>query len=297
MERIKLRNGSELSRITYGMWRIGDDANTAPKHIAAKINACLEQGITTFDQADIYGDYGAEELLGTCFRESSSLVDQVEIITKCDIVAPCGRYSDRRVKYYDTSEAHINHSVETSLTMMGIEKIDLLLIHRPDPFMDHYETGRALDKLVDSGKVSAIGVSNFKPHDWTLLQSAMSHPLVTNQIEISLVSNAAFTNGDMAFLQERAIPPMAWSPLGGGRLFNDCSVELNAKMTKLAEENGCDVSAIAVAWLLAHPARILPVMGTNNLERIKQLAAASRVPIDRETWFELFSLANGQEVP
>lgn len=297
MDRIKLKSGGELSRIIYGMWRIGDDENTSPKHIEAKINACLEQGITTIDQADIYGDYGAEALLGKCFRESPSLVDSVEIITKCDIVAPCGRHSDKRVKYYDTSAAYINQSVETSLKLMNLEKIDLLLIHRPDPFMDHHETGRALDVLVDSGKVSAIGVSNFKPHDWTLLQSAMSHSLVTNQIEISLLANDAFTNGDIPFLQENTILPMAWSPLGGGRLFNESGAELIARMTELAEENACDLAALAVAWLLAHPAKIAPVMGTNNLERIKQLSAASRVSMDRETWFELYGLANGHEVP
>ncbi len=297
MERVRLKGGVELSRIIYGMWRIGDDENTSPKHIEAKINACLEQGITSIDQADIYGDYGAEKVLGKCFRASPHLMDSVEIITKCDIIAPCGRYRDKRVKYYDTSSQHITHSVDTSLKLMGIEKIDLLLVHRPDPFMDHHETGKALDVLIDSGKVTSVGVSNFKHHDWTLLQSAMTNPLVTNQIEISLLSNDAFTNGDIAYLQEKDIRPMAWSPLAGGELFKNKTSELFLRMKEIAEDNSCDLAAIAVAWLLAHPSKILPVMGTNNLARIKMLSDASQISLDRETWFELYGLANGHEVP
>ncbi len=147
-----------------------------------------------------------------CATRSSS-------ITKCDIVAPAGRHAAARVKHYDTSAAHITASVETSLREMATDRIDLLLVHRPDPLMDHRETGAALDALVASGKVRHLGVSNFRPHDFTLLQSACDAPLLTNQIELSLVANAAFTNGDIAFLQERGLPPMAWSPLAGGALF------------------------------------------------------------------------------
>ena len=195
IERVKLSAVIEFSRIVYGMWRVGDDSDTTPKHVQAKIEACLAQGITTIDQADIYGGYQAETILGKCLSQAPSLRDKIEIITKCDIVAPVGRYSDARVKYYDTSAKHIQNSVEISLKEMGIEQIDLLLIHRPDPFMDHHETGAALDSLIVSGKVKAAGVSNFKPHDWNLLQSAMQNSLVTNQIEISVLARDAFTNG------------------------------------------------------------------------------------------------------
>jgi predicted oxidoreductase len=180
---------------------------------------------------------------------------------------------------------------------MGVERIDLLLIHRPDPLMDHHETGAALDAAVKSGKVRAVGVSNFRPWDWTLLQSAMETPLVTNQIELSLAAPAGFTNGDVAFLQERGVPPMAWSPLGGGSLFSSDFRDLQAALRKLGEEAGVAPSAVAVAWLLAHPARILPVMGTNDPGRIRSLSDAVKVSIDRETWFELYTLALGREVP
>ncbi|MEO1797263.1 MAG: aldo/keto reductase [Pseudomonadota bacterium] len=295
MPKIRLASDLELSRIVYGMWRLGDDADTSPAHIEAKIEACLAQGITTMDQADIYGGYEAEELLGAAFKAAPSLKDKVEIVTKCDIVAPAGRYADARVKYYDTSRAHIIASVDHSLRLTGIDTIDLLLIHRPDPMMDAVETGAALDEVVASGKVRHVGVSNFKLHDWNLLQSAMDAPLVTNQIEISLMHHVPFTDGDVAYLQERSVPPMAWSPLGGGALFQNGPVM--DVLGRVAQENGVDETAVAVAWLLAHPAQIIPVMGTNNLSRIKGFSDAMKVDMDRQTWFELYTAALGLEVP
>ncbi|KIC46807.1 oxidoreductase [Ruegeria sp. ANG-S4] len=296
MQRVKLSDTLELSRIVYGMWRLGDDTDTSAGHVEAKIQSCLDQGITSFDQADIYGDYGAEAVLGNALRANSSLRQQMEIVTKCDIVAPCGRYADAKVKYYDTSRAHILHSVDTSLSEMAIDHIDLLLIHRPDPFMDHQETGAALDEAVASGKVGAVGVSNFRPWDWTLLQSAMKTQLVTNQIEVSLGEIGPFTNGDLAFHQQHGQPVMAWSPLGGGSLMTGNS-PTGAVADEIAADFGVDRAAVAVAFLLAHPAGILPVMGTNNLDRIKGLSDALKVNLDRESWFRLYEAALGHEVP
>lgn len=296
MERISLNSDVSLSRLIYGMWRIGDDADTSTSHVQAKIESCLSQGITTMDQADIYGGYEAEEILGNALK-GTNLRDKIEIVTKCDIVAPAGRYSDAKVKYYDTSRAHVMASVEHSLRLTGTDYVDLLLIHRPDPMMDAEETGAALDEIVASGKAKSVGVSNFKLHDWTLLQSAMSSPLVTNQIELSLLAHEGFTNGDVAYLQERKVAPMAWSPLGGGSLFSiENKVLLNA-LKAIGEVSGVDETAVAVAWLLAHPAKIMPVMGTNSLARIGKISDALKVKMDRETWFELYSIALGSEVP
>ena len=280
------------------MWRVGDDSDTSPGHVQAKIEACLGQGITTIDQADIYGGYTAEAILGAALKAAPSLRDRIEIVTKCDIVAPAGRYADRRVKYYDTSRDHIMASVEQSLRDMQTDRIDLLLIHRPDPMMDHRETGASLDEVVASGKVRAVGVSNFKLHDWTLLQSAMETPLLTNQIEVSLLHHAPFTNGDIAYLQERGVPPMAWSPLGGGALFEVGHGALRGLLKSVGRrDQGVDETAIAVAWLMAHPARIIPVLGTNNLARIAKMGDAAKVNMDRQTWFEIYTAALGQEVP
>ena len=297
MEKIALNNDVSLSRLIYGMWRLGDDANTSTNHVQAKIESCLAQGITTMDQADIYGGYEAEEIFGNALRQAPHLRDQMEIVTKCDIIAPVGRHASARVKYYDTGRVHITSSVEASLSLMGIEQIDLLLIHRPDPFMDHHETGVVLDELVKSGKVKSVGVSNFKRHDWTLLQSAMTTKLATNQIEMSLIANEAFTNGDLAYLQEFGVAPMAWSPLAGGALFATEHTALREAMTEMAKAHDVDISAVAVAWLLAHPANIMPVMGTNNLDRIGRISDALKVEMSRQDWFSLYEKANGAEVP
>jgi predicted oxidoreductase len=296
MERVDLGTVS-LSRLVYGMWRLGDDENTSPAHVQAKVEACLAQGLTSFDQADIYGGYTAEAILGGALKAAPALRDRMEIITKCDIVAPVGRHADRRVKHYDTSAAHITASVEASLRDMGTDHVDLLLIHRPDPMMDADATGAALDALVASGKIRAVGVSNFRPWDFKLLQSRMTTALVTNQIEISLLTHDPMTNGDLAFLQERRIIPMAWSPLAGGRLLAEAPEPLRRRMAEIGAAHDTDWSAVAVAWLLAHPARIIPVMGTNSLPRIAALADALRVTLDRETWFELYTLAMEHEVP
>ncbi|WP_373635338.1 aldo/keto reductase family oxidoreductase [Yoonia sp. SS1-5] len=299
MNRIEITNDLSFSRIIYGMWRLADDTDTSAAHVQAKLEVCLEQGITTMDQADIYGGYAAEEVLGKALAAAPQLKEQIEIVTKCDILIPAGRYADSaQVKYYDTSPAHIVASVDHSLRLMGVDKIDTLLIHRPDPLMNHIETGAALDQIVASGKVRSVGVSNFKLHDWTLLQSAMDTPLITNQIELSLTAHHGFTNGDVAYLQERAIPIMAWSPLGGGSLVSgEGNAELRTAMTSVAQENDVDIGAVAVAWLVAHPARIMPVMGTNNISRIKRLSDALNVNMDRQTWYKLYTAALGNEVP
>ena len=297
MEKIVLNDQLSVSRLVYGMWRLGDDTDTSPAHVQAKIEACLEQGITTMDQADIYGGYEAEELMGAALAQAPHLKDKIEIVTKCDIIAPVGRHAAAPVKYYDTSARHMTESVEASLSLMGVEKIDLLLVHRPDPMMDHHETGKALEGLVASGKVGSVGVSNFKRHDWTLLQSAMTTKLATNQIEMSVVANDAFINGDLAYLQEFGVAPMAWSPLAGGALFSAENKALYDALHKMAEAQSVDVGAVAVAWLLAHPANIIPVLGTNNLERIRRISDALKVEMGRADWFVLYEAANGHEVP
>ena len=295
MDRVKV-GGVEMSRIVYGMWRLGDDDDTSPAHVQAKVEACLEQGITTMDQADIYGGYIAEGLLGAAFKAAPGLRDQVELVTKCDIVAPIGKHSDKRVKYYDTSAEYISTSVDTSLKDMAIDVIDLLLIHRPDPLMDHAETGACLDRLVASGKVRAVGTSNFRPWDWDLLQSAMDTPLATNQIEMSVLHHVPFTNGDVAFHQRQGHPLMAWSPLAGGTLFGPEGAPVRAVLERIGAEYGVGPDAVAVAWLLRHPARVLPVMGTNNINRIKDLSDALKVDLSRVEWYEIYTAALGHEV-
>ncbi len=296
MQRVQLQSGVELSRLIYGMWRLADDTDQSAAHVQAKIEACLEQGITSFDQADIYGGYACEALLGTALKAAPALRDQMEIITKCDILLLSDKFPDRRVKYYDTTAAYITASVDSSLSKMGIEKIDGLLIHRPDPLMDHHQTGAALDALVESGKIGWVGVSNFMRWDWTLLQSAMKTKLATNQIELSLLANDNLTNGTVAFMQENGIKPMAWSPLAGGQLFAPDATTLQNALGSMATAQGVGIDAVAIAWLLQHPSQIMPILGSNNLQRIRNFSDAMKVEMSREDWFVLYEAANGHEV-
>ncbi len=296
MQRVAVSPDLSLSRMVYGLWRLTNDADQSTSHVQAKIEACLAQGLTTLDHADIYGRYRGEAALGRALKAAPRLRDQIEIITKCDIVTTAAPYASARVKHYDTSAGHIERSVDRSLKELSTDRIDLLLLHRPDPLMDHRETGPALEKMIASGKVRAVGVSNFKPHDFSLLQSAMQTRLVTNQIELSLLASEPFTNGDLAWLQEHAIAPMAWSPLAGGRLFAAGQEKLTARLEELGRPFGADASAVAIAWLLRHPGGILPVMGANSLHRIARFADAFRVEMDRQDWFELYELARGKEV-
>jgi predicted oxidoreductase len=163
--------------------------------------------------------------------------------------------------------------------------------------------GECLDGLIDSGKLRGVGVSNFMPWDVDLLQSFMKHTLQTNQIELSLLNTAPFINGQIAHAQQHRMPVMAWSPLGGGRLHSQAATagtaaaRLAPKLAELAQAAGTDTTAVAMAWLMHHPVQVLPVMGTNQMERIARFGDAARVPMDRQTWYELYELANGHEVP
>jgi predicted oxidoreductase len=303
MNRSTLPNGQTLSRMAYGVWRLSEAEDCSVNANLARIDSCLAQGITTFDHADIYGDYRCEALFGEAVKARPALRDQIEIVTKTDIMLMSKSWPDTRVKHYDTSAAHLNASVERSLSRIGVETIDLLLIHRPDPLMDPDAVGACLDALVDSGKVRGVGVSNFMPGDVDLLQSRMKHRLQTNQIELGLLNTAPFINGQLAHAQQHRMPVMAWSPLGGGRLHSEAAqagtaaARLAPKLAELAQVSGVDATAVAIAWLMHHPAGVMPVMGSNRLDRIARFADAARVPMDRQTWYGLYELANGHEVP
>lgn len=299
MPRVKLSDQISLSQLAYGVWRLSEAADCSASGVDRRIQLCLAQGITTFDHADIYGNYRCEQLFGEALRAQPGLRSQMEIVTKCDIMLLSKAWPETRVKHYDTSAAHVTASVDRSLQRIGVDVIDVLLMHRPDPLMDHRALGACLDGLIDQGKIRAAGVSNFMGWDFDLLQSGMRNPLLTNQIEISLINTQPFVNGQVAHAQRLGKPLMAWSPLGGGSLFGEgaAAQRLRPALKRVAQANGVDESAVAIAWLLHHPAQILPVLGTNDEARIARFSDALKVEMDRQTWFELYSLANGSDVP
>lgn len=290
MERTKIHaQGPTFSRIIAGAWRWH---NVSPETVERLVRAALEQGITSFDHADIYGDHSNEEAFGLALKKNPALRNQMELITKCDIKFPSAKRPATWIKHYDTSKEHILWSVENSLKMFHTDRLDLLLIHRPDPLMDPHEVAEAFTQLKKEGKVLHFGVSNFTTSQFRMLQKHLPVPLVTNQIEISLSRIDSFFNGDLDLMLELGVSPMAWSPLGGGKLMAD-ERDMFGKATKY----NASYSQLALAWLLRHPSKIFPVIGTTQPDRIKEAAKAIDIHIDRQDWFEMLKWVMGTEMP
>ncbi|MFH1718647.1 MAG: aldo/keto reductase [Planctomycetota bacterium] len=294
------QGGPEFSRTAHGLWRLKDWGKNRAE-IKEMIHACLELGITTFDHADIYGDYTCEGLFGAALAESSVRRTDIELVTKCGIRLVSGNRPENSVKHYDTSASHIISSVEKSLKNLRTDYIDLLLIHRPDPLMNAQEVAEAFSRLRQSGKVLHFGVSNFLPSQFEMLSSQMDFPLVTNQIEFSVLDMEAQDNGMLDMCQKLSTSPMAWSPLGGGRFFKEHGeqiVRLRKALEDIAEELGdASIDQIALAWILNHPADFVVVLGTGNLDRIRKAVEAEKIKLTREQWFTIWTASTGHDVP
>jgi len=266
VSRLKLHEtGPECSRLALGFWRLAE-RNMRGDDIRVLLHASVELGITTLDHADVYGDYACQRLFGAALAEEPSLRDSFEIVGKCGIQLLSRSRPAHRLKHYDTSRAHILTSVDNSLRELRCGYLDLLLIHRPDPLMDADEMASAFCALLASGKVRHFGVSNFGPSQLELLASRLDFPLVTNQIEISVLKLDTMLDGTLDQCQRLRIAPMAWSPLGGGQLFDSNDervVRVRAALSSLVEEiGGASLDQAALAFLLTHPARIVPVVGS-----------------------------------
>ncbi|HRG80057.1 MAG TPA: aldo/keto reductase [Cyclobacteriaceae bacterium] len=289
MERLAIHpQGPIFSRIISGAWRwhtVSQDT------VARLIQTSLDEGITTFDHADIYGDHINEEIFGNVLRKNPGLRSQMELVTKCGIKFSSAKRPKTWVKHYDTSKEHIVWSVENSLKMLGTDRIEALLIHRPDPLLDPTEVAEAFDQLKKEGKVLHVGVSNFTPSQFTMLQSFLSFPLITNQIEISLSRVDPLFNGDLDLLMQHKTSAMAWSPLGGGKLMAN-----EREMFSKASKYNASYSQLSLAWLLRHPSTIFPVIGTTKPDRITEAAKSMEIKLDRQDWFEMLQWATGSEV-
>ncbi len=294
--------GPELSRLAYGTWRLLDDPESAsPQHLLRRLEICLEQGITTLDTAEIYGTYEVEELVGRALALSPGLRQRLEIVTKCGIYVPCARHPERRVAFYNASAQRIIASAEKSLRLLGTDHLDVFLVHRPDWLSAADDTAEGLETLQRQGKVREVGVSNYNVHQVELLNSRLTRPVCTNQVELSLFTMNAIEDGTLDQCQRLGILPMAWSPLGGGRLFDHqdtAAQRIRAAMATIAGKyEEAKPERLALAWVLAHPSRPIAVFGTNRPERIEGLAAAASLTLDREDWYLLWEAARGQEIP
>lgn len=292
-------DGLRTSRLVAGVWRMAE-WNFSTESRLYWINQCLANGITTFDHADLYAMHKAEALFGEALAASPGLREKLTLVTKCGIrltnTAPPG-ITPPRVKHYDTSRAHIEMSVHNSLKLLRTDVIDLLLIHRPDPLMNADEVADTLADLRKAGKVKWFGASNHKPAEVALLAARLHDRglvFTTNQVEISPAHLEAFDDGVLTQAQHLRARPMAWSPLGGGHLRRHSG--LAAVLDTVAARHNASIEQIAIAWLLRHPAGILPVLGTGNTERIAELARAESIVLSREDWYAIYEGSRGREV-
>jgi len=261
------------------------------------IEECLQNGINSFDHADIYGDYTTEAEFGRALKEDLSLRQHIRIITKCGIQMLAANRPDHNIKSYNTSKEHIIASVERSLKNFGTEYLDVLLIHRPDPLLNPLEVAEAVTHLKQQGKILSFGVSNFLPHQVDLL--AAHTEINYNQIEISVIQLAAFANGMLENCMHHNIVPMAWAPLGGGLLSDEAHPRfrsITATASELAVKYETGLNEILLAWLHTHPSNIISVIGTTKIERLVQAKIAASIRLEREDWFKLLAAATGEDV-
>jgi predicted oxidoreductase len=291
----------EVSRLVPGLMRL-HEWGLSSLQIADWIKACVDMGLTTFDHADIYGGYTCEALFGEALANKSYLRGQIQLISKCGIKLLHPNRPQHRLKSYDTSAEHILQSVENSLRNLRTDYLDLLLIHRPDPLMDADEIAEVFMALWESGKVLYFGVSNFTNTQFSLLDSRLTDfDLVTNQVEFSVSHLAPMHDGTFDWLQMLSIVPMVWSPLGGGGLFkaeSEKDQRIMAALRQVGEElGGAAADQVALAFVLQHPSRPVPVLGTGKLERLKSAAAAEKLVLSREQWFMIWEASQGHRVP
>lgn len=296
--------GPEFSRLIYGTWRILDDEDTAnktPQALMNRFKACVDMGITTLDTAEIYGLYLVEEAIGGALKLDKVFRDKIEIVTKCGIYVPCSFHPERKTAHYNVTSQRIVKSAEKSLRLMGIDYIDLLLVHRPDWLTSADETAEGLNKLIKDGKIRSAGVSNYNVHQFELLNSRMDQPLVTNQVEFSLLQMEPIYDGVFDQCQRHRILPMAWSPLAKGALMakdDAAAARLHEKAAELSMKyGGATLDQFAYAWIMAHPSCPLPIIGTNKIERIQACAKAVDIQLEREDWYALWVAAKGHGVP
>ena len=285
-----------FSRIISGVMNWGSwGARLSIQQMERQIDFCVALGITSFDHADLYGGYTTEAEFGRAFRTAGINRDQVQLISKCGIQMPCEARA-LPLKYYDYSAKHLQYSIENSLKALKTDYLDLLLLHRPSPLLEPESIAESVQKLLKQGKIKSFGVSNFTPSQIAWLQNEIKP--AWNQIECSLTHEAPFFDGSIDYLSAHKMGVMAWSPLGSyyklqdskTKRITDCMRTLKAKYN-FAEDQ------LLLAWLLKHPSKLHPVLGTTKPERIKKSLEALEINLELTDWFLLLKASQGEEVP
>ena len=277
--------------MSWGSW--GKKLNE--NEIADLIANFCQAGITAFDHADIYGGYTTELEFGKAFKKLNVNRSNVEFITKCGIMYPCNK-NNFEVKHYDYSAKNIRKSIENSLNNLNTEYIDIFLLHRPSPLMQVEEIGDIISKLKEEKKIISFGVSNFSENQINLLEKTTN--IDWNQIELSITNNSPFTDGLIDYLNQKNIGIMAWSPLGD---FFKTKSKSNTALFELLEILNKKYSStndqLLLSWLMKHPSKIFPVIGTTNYERINLAANSENIELEITDWFLMYEKINGKRVP
>ena len=298
MERIYLSDsGPKVSPAIYGFYRWNGN-DISEKKMESIVNLCLELGINGFDHADTYGSYTCEEIFGAIIKRNSIKRENIVLFTKCGINIPHPNRPDYRVKHYDTSKEHIINSLENSLRKLRTDYIDVFLLNQLDPLSNLEETALALEKLKESGKIKNVGIVNFSVFQHQLLSSYLRIPIVTNYIELNLLNTAAFDNGQVDYIKQKYMRPLATSPLAEGKIANSIEkipLALRAKLEEFAMKYNSHFESVAIAWLVKLGA--LPLIGTTDEQRIRNIAAAFKINLDRQDWYELYAISRGESQP
>ncbi len=302
----------QTSRLAYGCWRIA--GGSTPSEVTPEkedigrraVATAMEHGYTMFDHADIYCRGHAETIFGQVMKANRSIRDEITIATKCGIRSAGEPWSDSPHRY-DFSAEHIVQCCEASLKRLHVETIDLFQLHRPDFLMNPEEVADAFNRLMRSGKVREFGVSNFRPSLLTVLQKICPMPLVTHQVEISLAKLDSFADGILDQCMIEKLTPLAWSPLGGGvlgspeitgaRTQHPVPAHLQEVLSAIADARGVSRAVVALAWLLKHPSKIVPLVGSTDPLRIRDAIKATEVDLTRDEWYRLLVAARGEKLP
>jgi predicted oxidoreductase len=295
MEKIYLSDsGPKVSPAVYGFYRWSGSYVNEDK-MEQIMNLCLELDINTFDHGDTYGDYTCEEIFGNVFKRSGIKRESIVLFTKCGINVPHPARPDYRVKHYDTSREHITNSLENSLRNLRTDYVDVFLLNQLDPLSNLEETALTLEKLKDSGKIKNVGVVNFSVYHHQLLSSYLRIPIVTNHIELNLLNTTAFDNGQVDYIKQKYMRPLATSPLAEGKIANSnekIPLRIRGKLEEFAGKYNSHFESVAIAWLVKLGA--LPLIGTTDEQRIKNIAEAFKINLDRQDWYELYAVSRGE---
>lgn len=289
----------QFAPIIVGTMRLGEwGAKMNLAELEKFVEGCLEMGLNDFDHADIYGHYSTESEFGKLLKQKPSLRQKLQITTKSGVCLTTDRKPEFITNTYNNSKKHIIRQAEESLRLLETDYLDLLLVHRPDFLMDPHEIAEAFTALIAQGKVKYVGVSNFTPIQFDILDSFVT--LKTNQVEISITRLDAFEDGTLLQCQKNKIAPTSWSPLGGGTVFGKSEDEQILRIQKvgneLAEKYNVGLDQILLAWLFKHPSGIIPVIGTSKIERVKSALEATKIELTRQEWYLLWKASTGKDI-